>query len=297
MLSICIPIYQYEVFNLVKELNKQCNLASNPFEIICIDDNSDSIYKKNNRRIEEFNNVSYYQLESNIGRSKIRNLFINKANYNSLLFLDCDCSVPNTDFVQNYLNNIQYDITYGGRKHHEAKPSKDTIVLRWKYGKEREDLTIKERIKAPFISFRSNNFMIQKHVFSRVNFDETITKYGHEDTLFAFQLKKEKININHIENIVIHEGLENNSDFIEKTKIAVDNLNELIKSNKLEYNEIKLFKTIKSLENNKLIFFIKPFSSLLIKKSIKKLLEKNPKIFWLDIFKLFYLIQIRQHNV
>lgn len=297
MLSICIPIYQYEIYSLVKELNKQCNLLSNPFEIICIDDNSDTIYKKKNIKIEEFNNVSYFQLESNIGRSKIRNLFLNKANFNSLLFLDCDCSIPNSDFIQNYLNNIQHDISYGGRKHYESKPSNDAIVLRWKYGKEREDLSFNERKKSPFISFRSNNFMIKKHVFSIVNFDETITKYGHEDTLFALQLKKEKININHIENIVIHEGLENNSDFIAKTKIAVDNLNELIKSNKLELNEIKLFKTLKALENSKLIFFIKPFSFLLIEKSIKKLLEKNPKIFWLDIYKLFYLIQIRHRNV
>ncbi len=296
MLSICIPIYQYDVYNLIKELNKQCKLTTIPFEIICIDDNSDLLLKGKNKKIEEFENVIYTELKENIGRSKIRNLFIERANFDSLLFLDCDCSIPNDRFIQKYYENIDTDITYGGRKHFDLKPVNEAIVLRWKYGKDREDLSIEERLKAPYISFRSNNFMIKKHILSIITFDETITKYGHEDTLFALQLKKENIYINHIENIVIHEGLENNTDFIGKTKIAVDNLNELIKSNKLKPEETKLFKTYQLLNRSKTTYLMNFFSSFFMKISSKNLLKKNPKIFWLDIYKLFYLIKIR-HNV
>jgi hypothetical protein len=296
LLSICIPIYQYKVYSLIKELNEQCKLTSHPYEIICIDDNSDLFYKKENTKIEEFKNVSYTELQNNVGRSKIRNLFIEKAKFNSLLFLDCDCSIPNKGFIQKYYDNIGYDLTYGGRKHYDSKPANKSVVLRWKYGKEREDLSFKERLQSPFISFRSNNFLIQKQILSLVSFDESITKYGHEDTLFALQLKKENIYIKHIDNIVIHEGLESNSEFIDKTKIAVDNLNDLIKNNKLNPDEIKLFKIFQTLERTKIIYLMKLFSSFFIKLSSNKLLKKNPKIFWLDIYKLFYLIQIR-HNV
>lgn len=295
MLSICIPIYQHEVYNLVKELNKQCELASIPYEILCIDDDSDHLFKKKNSKIEELKKVRYIELQQNIGRSRIRNLFIEKATFNSLLFLDCDCSIPGKDFIKKYCENIDNNITYGGRKHFEIKPSDNAIILRWKYGREREDLSYNERLKSPFISFRSNNFMIKKEVFSIVAFDESITKYGHEDTLFALQLKKENFNITHIENYVIHEGLENNVEFINKTKVAVENLNELIKIKKLKPNEVKLFKTYRFLEKTKLTFIMRMFTSFFLRVCFKKLQLKNPKIFWLDVFKLFYLIKVREN--
>ena len=295
MLSICIPIYQHEVYSLVKELNKQCKHASISYEIICIDDNSDKLFKKKNNRIKELEKVIYIELQQNIGRSKIRNLFIEKATFNSLLFLDCDCSIPGKDFIKKYCKNIDNNITYGGRKHFENKPLDNAIILRWKYGREREDLSYNERLKAPFLSFRSNNFMIKKKVLSVVNFDESITKYGHEDTLFALQLKKENFNITHIENYVIHEGLENNVEFINKTKVAVENLDELIRIKKLAPSYVKLFKTYRFLEKTKLTFIMRMFTSFLLRLCFKKLQLKNPKIFWFDVFKLFYLIKVRNN--
>ena len=137
--------------------------------------------------------------------------------------------------------------------------------------------------------------MIKKKVLSIVDFDESITKYGHEDTLFALQLKKENFNITHIENHVIHEGLENNVEFINKTKVAVENLNELVRIKKLDPSYVKLFKTYRFLEKTKLTFIMRMFTSFFIRLCFKKLQLKNPKIFWFDVFKLFYLIKVRDN--
>ncbi|MBM77466.1 MAG: glycosyl transferase [Crocinitomicaceae bacterium] len=296
MISVCIPIYQYDVYELIKEIYNQCIASSINFEIICIDDNSDSFYKTKNKRIEEFDYTSYIELNENIGRSKIRNLFLKKSNFSSLLFLDCDCSIPNKNFIIKYSENINKDIVYGGRKHHKKKPLDEKIVLRWEYGKNREDLSYNERINSPYLSFRSNNFLVKKKTLELYRFDESISTYGHEDTLFAFQLEKEKINIHHIDNHVIHEGLETNIDFLNKTKSAVKNLFILYLSGKIESEKIKLLKTYRFLKKIKLTFFMRAFSSFIIKICTKKLLHKNPKIFWLDIYKLFYLIKIK-HDV
>ena len=295
MLSICIPIYQYDVCQLVKELQSQCFAISKTFEIICIDDFSDSVIRIKNQAIKSLNHVKYIELKENVGRSKIRNLLLKQSNYDNLIFLDCDCSIPE-NFIPKYFKHFDKNVVYGGRKHHINKPKDKKFSLRWKYGREREDLTIHTRKESPFLSFRSNNFMIKKTIFSLIKFDESIKTYGHEDTLLALQLKKENISIFHIENEVIHEGLENNKQFLKKTKLGIENLNNLYNSKKINPAEIKLLKLYVLISYLKFNFLLSLFSSLLMDLCLRKLNQKNPKIFWLDIYKLFYLHKLRSNS-
>lgn len=70
MLSILIPIYNYNIFNLVETVYKQsleCNII---FEIICLDDASNILFIPN-QEINRFKNTSYTLLKKNIGRSAI----------------------------------------------------------------------------------------------------------------------------------------------------------------------------------------------------------------------------------
>ena len=62
----------------------------------------------------------------------------------------------------------------------------------------------------------------------KVKFDERITKYGHEDTLFGFELKKNNTQITHIDNPVINGNLETNEEFIEKTEEGLLNLLKIV---------------------------------------------------------------------
>ena len=88
MLSICIPVYNVVVIELVNELYHQSLTIKEKVEIIVIDDKSMDEIRLRNSSISTIS--TYIELPQNIGRSRIRNHFLNYTNYDYLLFLDCD---------------------------------------------------------------------------------------------------------------------------------------------------------------------------------------------------------------
>jgi len=69
---------------------------------------------------------------------------------------------------------------------------------------------------------------MSKKIFETVQFNENLKGYGHEDTLFCVELKQNKIPILHIDNPIVHEGVEQNNTFVIKQLNAVSNLCYLI---------------------------------------------------------------------
>ena len=69
--------------------------------------------------------------------------------------------------------------------------------------------------------------LFEKLVFDKIRFNEELRQYGHEDTLMGYQLKKAGIDILHIDNGLVHEGLEINREFLNKTKLGIENLSKL----------------------------------------------------------------------
>jgi hypothetical protein len=115
----------------------------------------------------------------------------------------------------------------GGTLYHDGPPGDPDKLLRWKYGKWREQKSAAERNKHPHAGFSTFNVLIDKSVFSKIRFNEELKQYGHEDTLLGYQLKKAGIDILHIDNGLMHEGLESNRDFLNKTKLGIENLSKL----------------------------------------------------------------------
>ncbi|MDY0161505.1 MAG: glycosyltransferase, partial [Bacteroidales bacterium] len=74
MLSICIPVYNKKVKRLHSELIEAAKLFTLSYEIIIIDDASKDKYRIENSQLQS-NNTKYIQLDKNIGRAAIRNLF------------------------------------------------------------------------------------------------------------------------------------------------------------------------------------------------------------------------------
>ena len=62
MLSICIPIYNYDVRELVEELHKQADLSGKIYEILLIEDGS-AHFLEENRKVQNLSNVSYVVLK------------------------------------------------------------------------------------------------------------------------------------------------------------------------------------------------------------------------------------------
>ena len=288
MLSILIPVYNYNVLPLINELVKQCNFSGITFEIICLDDLSTLIFAEN-QKINQFENCHYSVLKKNIGRSSIRNLLAKKAIYENLLFLDADTIPVQQDFISKYISQINNTekVIYGGILYENTKPSKDQL-LRWIYGSKREALLTSERNKNPYISFLTLNFLISKSIFSVVSFNENIPNLRHEDTLFSFELMQNKIEIIHIENPVFHLGIEDSKTFIRKSEEAVIGLKNLVDSGLIRPDYVRLShynNTLKKYHFQSLIAFgfkiLKPLF-------IHNLLGKKPSLFLFDIYRLGY---------
>ena len=86
MLSILIPVYNYDIFPLVKMLNEEAIRLEVIFEILCLDDASDDMeIQICNKAVQKFNNCIFEILAENIGRSEIRNKLAEKAHFENLI--------------------------------------------------------------------------------------------------------------------------------------------------------------------------------------------------------------------
>ncbi len=225
MLSICIPVYNFNVINLIKTLDEQTKALGILYEIIVIDDCSNSDKKLINNELLSIKSVFYIELDKNIGRSAIRNLFLKYAKFEHLLFLDCDSQIADNLFIANYIRhcNPSEQVVCGGRIY-PPKQKNRQYNLRWEYGVTRECIPAEVRIKKPYQSFMTNNFLIHRNVLETIKFEENLTGYGHEDSLFGYRLMQNNIPVIHVQNPVIHDYTETYSEFLHKTRQALENL-------------------------------------------------------------------------
>lgn len=296
MLSILIPIYNFEVRPLVEDLHGQCMSSNIDFEIICYDDGSKEDYKMANRLIQKLANVNYKELAQNLGRAKIRNELGKAAKYPYLIFMDCDSKVVDSQYITNYLQHLEPStLLYGGRIYAKNLPLEDSLKLHYCHGKIREEILTEERKITPYHSFMTNNFLIPRTIFLKILFEETIEGYGHEDTLFGMDLKEKGIKILHIDNPLEHLGLEEIDTFLRKQKTAIRNLYLLHKKSPLL--ETKLLTTFVECKKWKMDGVIRKFLNLFSPFIHSQLRTKQPNLFYLDLFKLHYLLEIDKNGV
>ena len=225
MLSILIPTYNYDCTQLVRDLHLQTEQLGVDYEIIVADDASPiAEYRERNREINTLPHCRLVELEKNVGRARIRNRLADEARYEWLLFIDSDAEVISDSFIVDYLKYADADVVCGGLCHADALPSPE-VSLRYAYEKRADRRrSASFRAQRPYEQFTPFNFMIRRKVFKSIRFDECITEYGHEDTLFGIELGKRRSCIRHIDNPLCHVGLEGNERFLEKTRAALRNL-------------------------------------------------------------------------
>ncbi|MDR1122262.1 MAG: glycosyltransferase [Dysgonamonadaceae bacterium] len=296
MLSVCIPVYNYDVSRLLEALHRLLTASGIPFEIVWIDDASLPEFREKNRLIRQSNTI-YIPLEQNIGRAKIRNLLAAKARYPYLLFMDCDSAIPSDMYIAQYIDICQPNIVCYGGCIYEKELKDASFSLRWKYGRQRESLTAGQRSNQPNLGFRTNNFLIDRNVFNTVTFNEAITDYGHEDTLFGIELEKNGFHVRHIDNPLIHTGLESNAIFLKKTESSLTNLLQiahLLKNNEIDSS--RYFRIIQATERLKKLrlkaictFSFQIFRPVLI----KNLLGKHPSLLLFDCYRVGFFCSIQ----
>lgn len=281
MLSILIPTYNYDCSRLINDLWLQCTTSGIDFEILVCDDGSTQEYSKSLSAIN-LPNYTFEALTNNIGRAKIRNRLAHKAQGKWLLFIDCDAEINDSQFINNYKKNLQDNTVLVGGTAYYPHNDNPNHSLRWTYGTEREG---NNNYKKNFTTF---NFAIQQHIFLNIQFDETLTQYGHEDTVFQIMLERNNITIKFIDNPLVHCGLDDNKIYLEKIKTSNNNLLALYQSGK--YPELqqhsKLLNTYLKLKQKHFTLLFNLFYKIIKPLIIKNLTSTKPKIKLLDIYKL-----------
>ena len=224
MLAVCIPVYNQNVNRLVNELIAQSKCLQEEVSIVLIDDASLEEYQQQYNDLKEYAQV--IQLKVNIGRSKIRNLFLKYTDAKFLLFLDCDSELIRPDFISKYLYfiRVHQPQVLCGASIYQEEPPRIYYRLRWKYGNFVESKNFEDRENSSNLAFKTNNFTVHREILEAYPFNVLISGYGHEDTLFGFELERNGIVISHIDNPVLNAHLDSNTQFLNKTDEALKNL-------------------------------------------------------------------------
>lgn len=289
MISVLIPTYNYNIYPLVSEIKQQCDEAGIVYEIISLDDASQSFHSEN-QNINQLSNCSYEILPKNLGRSGIRNLLAKKAKYEWLLFLDADVLPKNASFIKNYLSfiNKNEEAINGGIEYSAQAPEKNKM-FRWVYGNKREAQPKLSRDKNPYPSFLSLNFIIKKSVFENIRFNEKVPNLRNEDTLFSFDLMQHKVRVLHIDNPVYHLGLDDFKIAIKKENESVIALKFLLDNQLISPDYTKLAKTYVKIKKLHLGFVFILMHHIAKPLFIKNLSSQKPSMLMFDLYRLGYL--------
>lgn len=289
MLSVLIPVYNYDIRPLVNLLHEQLISSQVEFEIICMDDCSTKKVCILNAEIEQLQYTSYQISNINIGRVATRQALAEQASYDWLLFLDADVMPKSHQFISKYiaLMPTENDAIYGGFAYKPELPEDDNI-LRWKYGSSNEQIHASKRNKTPYKIVISANFMIKKVVFLELNSQITQRGYGY-DNYFGALLKSLQFKVHHIDNEVYHLGLEPNEIYLHKIEQSIDTLLKLDSNNDIQQTDNTLYNTYKFLKKIRLNYLF-----YFIYKSFKNQLKNNlhsrkPNIGLLQFYKLSYI--------
>ena len=295
MLSILIPAYNHDLTDLVKGLRLQASELKVPYEILIIDDNSAEGFRSRNLALTVMSHVRYLQLEENVGRSRIRNMLAGKARFESLLFIDADARIMAEDYLSRYFGMLGTErVICGGTAYLPDLPGDAAYHLRWYYGRKREERSARERSKDPCRAFSSFQFLATRKILEQVPFDNDLKAYGHEDTVFGLALEQQGIPVLHIDNSLVHDGLEPTDEFLDKTRQGLRNLKFLVEQG--HYSGLE--QGVRILKNYYFFsrFGLHPCLKWLYGKGSvwmnKNLKRRKPRLWILDLYKLCYFADL-----
>jgi glycosyltransferase involved in cell wall biosynthesis len=289
-LSILIPTFNQDCTQLVHDLLEQLPQDA---EIIVADDGSTvASIRENNATISQLGQCRYWQAKMNLGRAKIRNLLAEMAQGEWILFIDSDAQVKSKDFIANYLKETNgRQVICGGTGNYDSCPSEDK-ALRYKYEVHAErKRTLKARRKKPYAQFSTFNFMILRDLFLQIRFCNEICDYGHEDSLFGLALKDRKIPVLHIDNKLIHTGLEPTPAYLRKIKTSLFTLSRIDEKIQRRFTISAIALFIKKCHLQGVVTWLFKVSGHQLKQN---LYGKNPSLFLFKLYKLGFFCKIME---
>lgn len=300
MLSILIPVYNYDVRVLANDLSKQVSGLNIPVEILFLDDCSSEEIKNINAETHVIPFVRYEYNDVNLGFTQARNKLVSLSLYDMLLFLDSDVKILNPNFLVEYTKRLQHDTVYcGGIVYSENPPADPSLMLKWKNGKYREEGRVEEKNQNPWVAFTAANFLIPKYVIQEIPLDVNSVLYGFNDTMYGYRLMRNGVFVQHFNNPVLHEGLMSAEKYIGRIIEGRQNLRFFAKQSYVEPKSFKEFIKVLGAEEKikkyKLGYLLKILDFCFYKLILNHLKKsKNPNLVLFDFFKLFALLKTQE---
>lgn len=295
-LSILIPAFNWDCSRLVYDLYSQGQALDISYEIILADDCSTDteLSERNRKAVERLENCRFIGLSHNMGRAAIRNMLASEARYDKLLFLDCDSSVRDESFLCNYLNAADRALVVcGGAIHPDTLPEPGE-ELRWRYERNADkERSAEFRSRMPYSRFTPFSFLIDRKTFLDIRFDESYRGYGYEDVQFGRELEERGVSILHIDNPLVHLGLEKNDIFLNKTRQAV--LNAYLHRDEIGGSS-RLLNHYKRMGQCHMLWLLRMLWRLFGKSMERNLLSNKPSLWVFSLYKLCYLCSLKQNT-
>lgn len=294
MLSILIPVYNYNVFKLVYELKQQADNLGIEYEILVQDDVSQK-FTNENTQINTLENCFFSINTENLGRGRNINLLCSKSKYNFILIMEADALPENEFYLKNYIDSLSNStsVIFGGVKYTDIAPPKEKL-LRWKYGIKRETKSLNQRLQNNYDFVFTWNLLLKKEILLQFPFPEFIKDYGYEDLIFIENLRLNSVPVSHIENLLIHYNNENSIDFIVKAEKAVQNLYNLVRYHKVDPKSTRLTKVHSLLNKLYLTGITKAIYRITKKRILANLTSENPNLYLLDFYKLGFYSDLKK---
>jgi glycosyltransferase involved in cell wall biosynthesis len=292
-LSILIPVFNRAVSTLVQALLAQLPDWPGPAEIRLLDDGSTKEFRAQNRPLSTVPGVVYQELPANIGRAAIRNQLAANAEYEWLLLLDNDSLLPDQQFIACYAQAQAAGPTalfIGGTTYKATPPADPALRLRWHYGRAREMRPAAVRQRDPGGQLSINNALLPSALMRQFPLDERLSGYGHEDTKFGLELSRAGVPVRHLDNPVLHDGLEPAAVFLAKSQQAVRNLAQVLRTDGLGATT-RLAQAAARLRWAGLAGAAQAALGALEPALRRNLLTPNPSLRALDALKLLWLLR------
>lgn len=252
-LSVCIPVYNWEIRPLVERLSRELNGATwrTGVDLHLVDDASTAAERKAaNREFlaqGQFANLQYSELKENIGRTKIRNLSAARAGGEYLLFLDADVLPDGDDFLGRYFAYAvkkEWEVICGGCSYaRRVLPGKE-YDFSYYLGQRTEAKPASFRNRKPWQYLLTSNVMVRRSCFLETPFDERFAAYGHEDTEWGIRLTR-KYKVLHIDNAASHLGLVSKEAAYRKMRLAIRNFVFLAELHPETFRQSRIYPVVK----------------------------------------------------
>lgn len=311
-LSILLPVYELDASALVSELLALAEAEHVDCELLVGDDASPTL-------VGWLDDIAYrqevrvFRSEHNIGRAANRNRLADAAKGDWLLTVDCDARLLPQFSLRAYLRAArQAPVVCGGlctpltwpvrdsepetplsqASHASCQHDDDaTRALRLRYELNADRYRSAEyRRRHPYDKFTLFNALIRRDIFQDIRLDGSLKEYGYEDALFGIDLQKRNIPIAHIDNPLLHTGIDTSNEFLQKTEASLHNLHHLQRQmtdhSRLLANANAICRWHLSIPTRLLFRLATPLLR-------RNLLGKNPSMTLFSFYKLGYYLNIR----